>query len=284
MKAILGIILGLVLVSSVFTSNAIPLAYGRFEDCGVWEDIYESEIVATNNDFELRFGEKEVSQRVADHATSGGMITWGFMTINEMAANILGNCGSTERSLTEVHGKLNQNIIDSLKMYKNMSVKDVGLPYKESKAQTKSSTEVKKDAKKDTKKKTTDTKKKAKEVKKTVKSETKKKVETKTAMKKKMSLDDCTIREMIYRENVATTNIDDKNRFGMEEISQRIADHFTSGGMVTDSIVTANRAGKELVDNCFYSEKSLVKVLGGFNQNIIDSVKQYKNMKIQDIK
>ena len=154
----------------MFTSNTDQLAYGKYEKCGIWEDIYESKVQTLNNAFEGLYG-TEISQRVADLATSGGDITGSIMIMNEMVANIVGNCGTTYDVLAEVHGKLNQNIIDSLKMYKNMSIKDVGLPYKDSKAQTKSSTEVKKDTKKDTKKKTevkkkTDVKKKSKETKK----------------------------------------------------------------------------------------------------------------------
>lgn len=103
-------------------------------------------------------------------------------------------------------------------------------------------------------------------------------------IKKNMSLDDCSDWSNIYKKSKGTVNNDVSGRFGTDEISQRLADHVTSGGSVTDSIKAANKAATILVDSCNYTEGSLVYVLGGFNQNIIDSIKQYKNMKIQDIK
>jgi len=96
-----------------------------FEDCGVWEDIYESKVQGVNDSFELRFGTEEVSQRVADHATSGGDVSRNIGVINEMTGNILGNCGATERSLAEVHGSLNQNILDSITIYSDVPLKKI---------------------------------------------------------------------------------------------------------------------------------------------------------------
>lgn len=402
MKTIFGIVLGLILVSSVFVGNASAfdmfdiiiksnsMATASLEECSALENIYVNNVGTVNNAVSGRFGTEEVSQRVADHVTNGGTASDSIGVANSAAKELVDKCLYSENSVKEVLGDFNQNIIDSVTIYKNMNIKDIRSSYKqESKSQTKSNTEVKKDTKKDAKKdskKKTDTKKKTKEVKKTVKSETKKKevkngktgkkivsdecnsaastyiikrgevnftvmervgwqevsqsvadyvmksfitddisdmnkaanvliekcgyqsyddirkdlgglnhniidsvkqyghTDIRNIIKKKMSLDDCTTREMIYRENVAATNIDGKTRFGTEEISQRVADHFISGDTATDSIVMANKASRELIANCDYHSDDVVKeVLGGFNQNIIDSVKQYKNMRIQDI-
>ncbi|WP_179369101.1 hypothetical protein [Candidatus Nitrosotenuis sp. DW1] len=97
------------------------------------------------------------------------------------------------------------------------------------------------------------------------------------------SLEDCGAWSNIYRLNVATVNNAVSTRFGTEEVSQRVADHVTSGGSVSDSIGSANNAAKVLVDSCFYNDKSVIDVFGGFNQNIIDSVALYSNVPFKEI-
>lgn len=284
MKTAAGLLLGLILISSVFAGNASAfvkfqaLATASLEDCASAERRYGRAVGTINGHFELVFGKKEVSQRIADRATGGGMVTDIIIGINELSAFLVDKCYYTEKSLEKVHGTLNQNIIDSLKIYKGMSIKDI----KTSQAkQTTSKNEVKKT---DTKKKTEVKKKTETKVKSSVKKDAKSNTPN-TKPAKKASLKDCGVWEQSYKINRDTANSAVELVYGKDEVSARVADFATSGGDVSNSIGKVNEVTANLAQNCGYTEELVPKVLGGgINQNIIDSIEIYKGMSIRAIR
>lgn len=114
----------------MYASGAIgkmyALASAAFEKCGVWEQSYKINRDTANSAVELVYGEEEVSSRVADFATSGGDVSNSIGKVNEVTSNLVQNCGYTEDLVSKVlGGGINQNIIDSIEIYKGSSIKAV---------------------------------------------------------------------------------------------------------------------------------------------------------------
>jgi len=93
----------------------------------------------------------------------------------------------------------------------------------------------------------------------------------------------CVVSEGIYGNVLDNINSDIAGRYGTEEVSKRIADDVTGGGDMSFLFGTLNEKADFLINNCGYTEKTLAKVLGSLNQNIVDSINLYSDVPLKKI-
>jgi hypothetical protein len=108
-----------------FVQFQTSLATVPLEECASAGRIYSRVTAMINGEFEPRYGLDEVSPRIAEHATDGGDMSDDIGTFNELSEFLINNCGYTERSLREVHGTINQNIVDSIALYSSVPLKKI---------------------------------------------------------------------------------------------------------------------------------------------------------------
>lgn len=108
--------------------------------------------------------------------------------------------------------------------------------------------------------------------------------DAKTTKMTKSMLEQCNVWKNLYVLSKNTVNYYTEASYGKVEVSQRVADYVTTIGDVYDNIKLANGATEDLISSCNYNERTIKDVLGGINQNIIDSVEIYKGKSIMAIR
>lgn len=92
------------------------------DDCSVWASMYAASKDTVNSYVESAYGKEEVSKRLADYVTTDAEVTESIGMANEMAAKLIGSCGYNEKTIRSDFGGFNQNIIDSIEIYKGMAI------------------------------------------------------------------------------------------------------------------------------------------------------------------